>query len=158
MLDEFLEPHQEPGVTEEEFAAFEKTYGVTLPEDMKDFYRKRNGGFFREGQEYFLTDDEYELPLAEFHGLTRTFHPHILTIEHMLKWQQADGFLPKTLVPFCSDQSGDSYFIEAGGQDNRIYYIFHEEYDEFLENPESGLAASSFTDFLEKIHRRPSEN
>ncbi|MCX4371305.1 MAG: hypothetical protein OSJ58_05670 [Dysosmobacter sp.] len=22
--------------------------------------------------------------LAEFHGLTRTFHPHILTIKHML--------------------------------------------------------------------------
>ncbi len=117
------------------------------------------GGFFQEGREYFVGDDEYELPLAEFHGLTRTFHPNILTIEHMLKWQQADGFLPKALVPFCSDQSGDSYFIEAGGGSNHwVYYIFHEEYDEFLnsflENPEDCWKAKSFTDFLEKIHVR----
>ena len=158
-MDTFLEPHGEPGVTEEEFRAFEEAFGVVLPEDMKDFYRKQNGGFFQEGQEYFVGDDEYELPLAEFHGLTRTFHPNILTIEHMLKWQQADGFLPKTLVPFCSDQSGDSYFIEAGGGSNHwVYYIFHEEYDEFLnsflEHPEDCRAAKSFTDFLEKIHTR----
>ena len=100
-MDMFLEPHSEPGVTEEEFRDFEAAYGVVLPEDMKEFYRKQNGGFFREGREYFIDDDEYALPLAEFHGLTRTFHPHILTIEHMLKWQRADGFLPRHLVPFA---------------------------------------------------------
>ena len=77
----------------------------------------------------------------------------------MLKWQRADGFLPRHLVPFCSDQSGDSYFIEAGGGSNHwVYYIFHEEYDEFLnsflEHPEDCRAAKSFTDFLEKIHTR----
>lgn len=35
--EELLEPHQEPGVTEEEFAAFEAAFQVTLPEDMKAF-------------------------------------------------------------------------------------------------------------------------
>ncbi len=42
-LDTFLEPHGEPWVTEEEFRAFEEAFGVVLPEDMKDFYRKQNG-------------------------------------------------------------------------------------------------------------------
>lgn len=154
VLEEFLEPHQEPGVTNGEFAAFEETYGVILPEDMKAFYRRQNGGFFLDGREYFITDDEYELPLAEFHGIARTFHPNILTIDTLLKWQQMDGFLPNTLVPFCSDQSGDSYFIQTDGQENKVYYLFHEEYDEFLENPEDCLKAESFTDFLEKIHVR----
>lgn len=152
--EELLEPHQEPGVTEEEFAAFEAAFQVTLPEDMKAFYRRRNGGFFREGAEYYISDDEYELPLMEFHAIARTFHPHILTINTLLEWQQADGFLPKTLVPFCSDQSGDSYCIMAGDGDHRVYYLFHEEYDEFLDHPEECLAAGSFTEFVEKIHAR----
>ncbi len=42
-MDTFLEPHGEPWVTEEEFRAFEEAFGVVLPEDMKDFYRKQNG-------------------------------------------------------------------------------------------------------------------
>ena len=152
--EDFLRPHGETGVTDEEFAAFEEVYGVVLPEDMKAFYRRQNGGFFQEGREYFLTDNEYELPLAEFHGIARTFHPHILTIDHMLKWQQMDGFLSGTLIPFCSDESGDSYFIQADGKGSKVYYLFHEEYDEFLKNPEDSLTAESFTDFLEKIHVR----
>lgn len=152
--EEFLEPHQEPGVSEEEFAALEEAYGVVLPEDMKAFYRRQNGGFFRKGQEYHVSDDEYELPLAEFHSIARTFHPHILTIDILLKWQQMDGFLPCTLVPFCSDESGDSCFIQASEEDSRVYYLFHEEYDDFLENPGESLIAESFTDFLEKIHIR----
>ena len=40
--EEFLEPHSEPGATEEEFRALEETFGVVLPEDMKAFYRKQN--------------------------------------------------------------------------------------------------------------------
>ncbi len=152
--EEFLEPHQEPGVTGEEFAAFEKAFGVVLPEDMREFYRRQNGGFFRDGREYFIGEEEYELPLAEFHAIARTFHPNLLTIDTLLKWQQMDGFLPGTLIPFCSDQSGDSYCVMAEEGDHRVYYLFHEEYDEFLEHREDCLIAESFTDFLEKIHVR----
>lgn len=152
--EEFLEPHSEPGVTEEEFRALEETFGVVLPEDMKAFYRQQNGGFFRDGREYFIGDGEYELPLSYFHGIARTFHSNILPMDTLLNWQQMDEFLPGTLVPFCSDGGGDSYYIQANGQDNRVYYIFHEDIDEFLDTPENCLIAESFTDFLEKIHTR----
>ena len=146
-----MEPIQEPGVTDEEFAALEETYGVILPEDMKEFYRRQNGGLFKREQEYVLKNELY---LEVFHPIARTFGKHFLTIDHLLKWQQMDGFLPDTLVPFCSDAGDDFYYIQADGRDNRVYYIFHEDIDEYLENPESCLHAESFTDFLEKIHTR----
>ncbi len=38
ILDMFLESHSEPGITEAEFRAFEETFGVVLPEDVKEFY------------------------------------------------------------------------------------------------------------------------
>ena len=150
----FLEPHSEPGVTEEEFRALEETFGVVLPEDMKAFYRQQNGGFFRKGQDYYVSDSEYELSLTYFHSIARAFHPNILPMDTLLNWQQMDEFLPGTLVPFCSDGGGDSYYIQADGQDNRVYYIFHEDIDEYLDTPENCLIAESFTDFLEKIHTR----
>ena len=153
MPEAFLEPHQEPGVTEEEFAAFEEAYGVTLPEDMKEFYRRQNGGLFK-GTD-FIIDEEHALYLEVFHPIARqTFGEHFLTVDTLLKWQQMDKFLPDTLVPFCTDAGDDSYYIQADGRDNRVYYIFHEDIDEFLDTPENCLVASSFTDFLEKIHRR----
>ncbi len=40
ILDIFLEPHSEPGITEAEFRAFEEAFGVVLPEDAKEFYWK----------------------------------------------------------------------------------------------------------------------
>jgi len=154
---EFLDPHPEPGVTEEELAAFEKAYGVVLPEDMKAFYRRQNGGSFKDGQEYILGDDEDALNLRAFHPITRTFVEYFLSIDTLLNWQQMDEFLPKTLVPFCSDAGGDFYYIQADGKGENVYYIFHEDDDEFLDHPEDCLRAKSFTDFLERIHVKSSE-
>lgn len=149
-----MEPHQEPGVSEEEFQALEEACGVVLPEDMKAFYRKQNGGLFKEGTD-FIVDKEHELYLEVFHPIARqTFGAHFLPIDTLLKWQQMDEFLPDTLVPFCSDAGDDFYYIEAAGTDNRVYYIFHEDVDEYLDTPENCLVAESFTDFLEKIHVR----
>jgi len=155
--EDFLAPHQEPGVTEEEFAAFEETYGVVLPEDMKAFYRRQNGGSFKRGQGYILGDDEDALRLRAFHPIARAFVDYFLTIDTLLKWQQMDEFIPKTLVPFCSDAGGDFYYIQADGEGENVYYIFHEDDDEFLDHPEDCLRAKSFTDFLDRIRVEGSE-
>lgn len=147
--EEFLEPHPQPAVSEEEFAALETAYGVVLPGDMKAFYRKQNGGRMKSGKYYVLQDG---LSLKAFHPIARTFADCYLTLNTLLEWQQRDEFLPNTLVPFCSDAGGDFYYIQADGKGEHVYYIFHEDVDAYLDNPESCLSADSFTDFLEKIH------
>jgi len=157
MPENFLDPHLEPGVTEEELAAFEKACGVVLPEDMKAFYRRQNGGAFKTEKKYVLGDDEDTLCLRAFHPIARTFAEYVLSIDTLLKWQQMDEFLPKTLVPFCSDAGGDFYYIQADGRGENVYYVFHEDDDEFLDHPEDCLRARSFTDFLEHIHVKISE-
>lgn len=152
MPEEFLEPHQEPCVSEEEFAALEAACGVVLPEDMKAFYRRQNGGRMKSGKNYVLQDG---LSLTAFHPIARAFADCYLTLNTLLEWQQMDGFLPNTLVPFCSDAGGDFYYIQADGRNEKVYYIFHEDDDEYLDHPEDCLAADSFTDFLENIRIRP---
>lgn len=84
-------PPQEPGVTEEEPAVFEETYSVVLPENMKAFYRRQNGGIFKRGQKYILGDDEDALSLQAFHPIARIFVEYFLSIDTLLKWQQEDG-------------------------------------------------------------------
>lgn len=74
-------------------------------------------------------------------------------METILDWQEQDGFIPMCYIPFCSDEAGDSYYIrvdEAGY--GKIYYIFSEFLDDFLNDSESEwLTANSFTEFLEMI-------
>lgn len=144
--------HSQPGVTEEEFAALEKT--VILPEDLKTFYRRRNGGAFQKGRKYFFGGDAGELPLRAFHPIGRTFGERFLTIDTLLKWQRIDGALPVTLVPFCSDEGDDFYYIQADGKGEKVYYIVHEGIGQFRKAPESCQAAESFTDFLERIYAK----
>ena len=76
------------------------------------------------------------------------------TMDTILTWQEMDGFIPMYYVPFCSDEAGDSYYIridEAGY--GKVYYIFSEFLDDFLEDPEGKwLIADSFTEFIEMIH------
>lgn len=54
--------------------------------------------------------------------------------------------------PFLFGRGGDFYYIQADSKGEHIYYIFHEDVEAYLDDPESCLAADSFADFLEKIH------
>lgn len=159
---DLLQPHKNGGVTEQELAAFEEKYGVTLPQSMKDFYKIQNGGYFRRDKDFIITadeeDDEDALALSDFRPFTRPFTSHANTIDTLVDWQRMDGFLPDTIVPFCSDDAGDFYYIQADGQGERVWYIFHEDYDAFLDDPSNCLVADSFTAFLEMIHIRELED
>ena len=48
-------------------------------------------------------------------------------------------------IPFCADEAGDSYYFHTKNQG--IYYICHEFFDEFEENPENCKIADSFSEF-----------
>ena len=79
-------------------------------------------------------------------------------METLLKWQKMDGFIPMYYIPFCNDEAGDSYYIRVDEEGyGKVYYIFSEFLDDFLDDPEGdGLIAGSFTEFLEMI-RFPEE-
>ena len=42
--EEYLDDYQEiPGASEEELVAFEEKFGITLPDEVKELYRYKNG-------------------------------------------------------------------------------------------------------------------
>ena len=156
--EELLQPHENGGASAQALADFERAFGVVLPQAMKAFYQIQNGGWFRRDVDFVVTEDPEEdedaLSLSDFRPIGVHFTTHTHTIDTLLEWQRMDGFLPDTIVPFCSDEAGDLYYIQADGKGEKIWYIFHEDYDVFLEDPEDCLVAESFTAFLEMIHIR----
>lgn len=136
-------------ITEAELTALEEQYGFRLPEDLRQFCLRYNGGLLPTGTELNPEDCR----LTDFLAIKYPVMDKIPTMDTLLKWQAMDGFIPMNLVPFCDDEAGDSYYIrvdEAGY--GKIYYIFHEFMDDFLADPEGeGFVAGSFTEFLEMI-------
>ena len=145
-------PHK---ITEDELAALEERFGFRMPEDMRQFYLQHNGGVLPFGAKI----DPERCRLTDFLVIKYPLMESIPIMETLLKWQKMDGFIPMYYIPFCNDEAGDSYYIrvdEAGY--GKVYYIFSEFLDDFLDNSEeNGLIADSFTEFLEMI-RFPTED
>ena len=140
-------PHK---ITEEELAVLEERFGFRMPEDMRQFYLRHNGGVLPLG----VKIDPERCRLTDFLAIKYPLMERIPVMDTLLKWQKMDGFIPMCYIPFCNDEAGDSYYIrvdEAGY--GKVYYIFSEFLDDFLADPErDGLIAGSFTEFLEMIH------
>lgn len=144
-------PHK---VTAAEIAVLEKQFDFRMPEDLRQFYLQHNGGILPTGTEI---NPEW-CKLTDFLAIKHPLMERIPIMDTILSWQEMDGFIPMCYIPFCNDAAGDSYYIcvdEVGY--GKVYYIFSEFLDDFLADSEVGLIASSFTEFLEKIHF-PGEN
>lgn len=142
-------------ITEAELEALEEQYGFRLPEDLRQFCLQYNGGLLPNGTEL---NPEWCM-LTDFLAIKYPVMESIPTMDTLLKWQKMDGFIPMCYIPFCDDEAGDSYYIRVDEEGcGKVYYIFSEFLDEFLEDPEGEwLVANSFTEFLEMIHF-PDEN
>lgn len=137
-------------ITEAEMAALEAQYGFRMPEDLRQFCLRHNGGLLPAGAKLNPED----CCLTDFLSIGHPVLERLPTMDRLLEWQKMDGFIPMNLIPFCNDEAGDSYYIrvdEAGY--GKVYYIFSEFLDDFLSDPEgAGYVADSFTEFLEMIH------
>lgn len=137
-------------ITETELAALEERFGFRMPEDLRQFCLQHNGGLLPIGTEI----DQERCKLTDFLAIKYPLMESIPIMDTLLEWQKMDGFIPMYYIPFCNDEAGDSYYIrvdEAGY--GKVYYIFSEFLDDFLDDPEEeGLTADSFTEFLEMIH------
>lgn len=138
-----------PGATEEEIMTLEKRFHFQMPHDLREFYLKHNGVVFPSGAELA---PEY-CQLRFFYSIGRQYQEYILTIDQLLEWQEMDGDIPMSYIPFCADSADDYYYVrvdEAGY--GKVYYIFSDHLDDFLANPDGeGLIANSFTEFLGMI-------
>ena len=137
-------------ITEEDICALEEQFHFKMPEDMRQFYLAHNGGILPQGTEL---NPEW-CKLNDFLAIKHPVTEHLPTMDTLLKWQEMDGFIPMYLIPFCSDEAGASYYIRVDEEGyGKVYYIFSEFLDDFLDDPEGeGFTAGSFTDFLELIH------
>ena len=142
-------------ITEAEIAVLEKQFDFRMPDDLRQFYLKHNGGILPTGT---VLNPEW-CELTDFLAIQYPLMEQIPIMNTLLSWQKMDGFIPMYYIPFCNDAAGDSYCIrvdEAGY--GKVYYIFSEFLDDFLDDPDGEwLIADSFTEFLEKI-RFPNEN
>lgn len=127
----------------EDIEKFEKSYRVQLPESMKAIYLEQNGGYlFRCG------NPDLDLPLKILYPINKSFRETGNTINKLLDEQRTDGLIPLNLVPFCSDEAGDNYYVRTDTSGyGKIYYIFSEFFDDFLENQEEYCVADSFDEF-----------
>lgn len=143
----FKTPNERP-IHAEEIQALETRFHFQMPEDMKRFYLKTNGGFLHSG----IYIDPEGCQVTEFHPISFPFHEHIFTTDTLLEWQEMDGFIPMQYIPFCSDGAGDSYYIRTDAEGyGKVYYLCHEFFDKFEISSEDSLVADSFTEFLEKM-------
>ena len=146
-----------PGVDEKEIRLLEERFHFQMPQDMKSFYLKHNGVILSSD----IKVDPEGLSLRYFHPIGCQYQEYILTIDKLLEWQEMDAqewdeFIPMYYIPFCSDAADDSYYIRVDEEGyGKVYYIFSEFLEEFLEDPEgNGYVAGSFTEFLEKMEIR----
>ena len=148
MYDILFEAINEHPVHMEDIRALEAQFHFQMPEDMRQFYLENNGGFLHSG----IYIDPEGCRITEFNSIAFPFHEHIPTMDTLLKWQEMDGFIPMQYIPFCNDEAGDSYYIRTDAEGyGKVYYLCHEFWDEFEQDPEDSLVASSFSDFLEKM-------
>jgi len=142
----YLENDGQKPLTKEEIKAFEEKYQFRFPPELKALYLKQNGGLL---DECGISEDDCFL--AEVYPLIShdDDHDEILTVKKLLKWQKQDKLIPMEYIPFCADEAGDNYYLNIKNQG--IYYISHEFFDEFEEDPENCKIAGSFQEFDEMI-------
>ena len=91
------------GATKEEFAAFETTYNVSLPEDLREYLASVNGF---DGAEHWMTDDEVItfLGLDEMKPLSEYWSPAVAESEYYFVF--ADYSLAAHVYAIRLDASG----------------------------------------------------
>lgn len=138
-----------PPATEDEIQRLEQEFQFQMPEDMRQFYLRQNGGCLPHESRI----DPEGCRLRHFLSIGPAELDHLSTIHELLKWQKIDGLIPMEYIPFCEDEATDFYYICVSAERyGKVYYLFSEFLDDFLEDPEeNGFVADSFTDFLEKI-------
>lgn len=130
MLDE------DSPISKEDFLQFEEFLGKKLPEAMKDFYLKYNGG---QPQVMGVHDDRHLFPFNSFDSLEE--------MRKSMKWFDnevvPEGFKATDLLHFAYDPGSGNYALSLRAEDSsKVYFYVLEEKAEIYGQ------WSSFEEFL----------
>ena len=162
--EEYIDDYQEiEGASEEEISAFEEKFGITLPEDVKELYRYKNGSKYlsilpcvideREMAFNLMSLDEIEKAKKYFQNrdaLLTDFHEHFTSedIEKMKDSRIKPYLFNKKWIPFA--EYCDSCFLmldfdpDKEGKVGQIICYIHDP-DEVI------YVAESLTKLIEGI-------
>jgi len=125
---EALLPLLHPGVEESEIEAVERSFGLSLPDDFRAFYRIHNGAFFWLGQENLLSLEE---ALAETQMRQQTAANNS-TSSGLITETDSNG-VPQTWWDrhwfcFTRDGGGNGLAVQCGhdGSTSQVVYFDHE--------------------------------
>ena len=162
--EEYLDDYQEiPGASEEELVAFEEKFGITLPDEVKELYRYKNGSNYLsilpclvdERDMAFCLMSLQEIENAKHYfqnrdALLTEFPEHFTSqdIEKMRDERIKPYLFNKKWIPFA--EYCDSCFLmldfdpDKEGKEGQIICYIHDP-DEVI------YAAESFTELIEGI-------
>jgi SMI1-KNR4 cell-wall len=139
--------HTEPPLRPSELEDFERTCGLTLPQEFRDLYLQYNGG---QPERDRFTDSNGTCVVHEF--LPIKYGPPRLTLEATL--QRVKSLLPDNLVPFAVDPGGAFFcFSTRAGDYGQIYFCLMEDRAGVTSRAE--FLAPSLTAFLASLHSKP---
>lgn len=139
-------------LNEDCIATFENKYGISFPDEFKQFYLKYNGGipernvFTFVDTEGNLSDSLIQYFLA-FHDEDR--YDSFETIYWLYTLQDRT---PKNIVPFARDPFGNYICISVDGDDRgQIFFWDHELEPDIPSYENLSLINDSITDFLNRL-------
>ena len=111
----------DPDISSEDFLQFEEILGKKLPEAMKDFYLKYNGG---QPQVWGVHDNRHLFPFNSFDSLEE--------MKKSLTWFDDEvvpaGFKATDLLHFAYDPGSGNYALSLRAEDyGKVYFYVLEE-------------------------------
>ncbi|MEG3142944.1 SMI1/KNR4 family protein [Streptococcus parasanguinis] len=111
----------DPAISSEDFLQFEEILGKKLPEAMKDFYLKYNGG---QPQVWGVHDNRHLFPFNSFDSLEE--------MKKSLTWFDDEvvpaGFKATDLLHFAYDPGSGNYALSLRAEDyGKVYFYVLEE-------------------------------
>jgi cell wall assembly regulator SMI1 len=145
-----------PQLSDEDVAAFEEHFRVTLPEDYVNFMKEHNGRWLVDELLFTFVETGYQETdsvMREFFVLNPTETNDEGDLRAQYRSSMENGDAPPYLMPIGDDPFGNLILLAVAGDDyGKVCFGNHE-----LEDTETGYLvmspiADSFTEFIEGLY------
>lgn len=108
-------------ITDADIARVEKTIRLTLPDELKNLYRKYNGGEVEGGRKIYVTDAGVEYEVKHFLPIAYPrFEADALLEDSYIFFVKEKKLIPKNFIPFAMDSGAFRYCVNV--DDGQVYF------------------------------------